>query len=117
MYESRQQRPLARSRFLRRLAMHAGVVLVLIGVSLFGGMLGYMAFEGMSRIDAFLNAAMLLGGMGPVGELHTDAGKLFAGLFALYSGMVFLAAAALLFAPLLHRIMHRFHWLEEQHGR
>ena len=72
MYESRQQRPLARSRFLRRLAMHAGVVLVLIGVSLFGGMLGYMTFE----------------------------------------GMVFLAAAAL-----LHRIMHRFHWLEEQHGR
>ena len=74
------------------------------------GMLGYMAFEHLSWIDAFLNASMLLGGMGPVNLPQTAAGKLFAGLYALYAGLVFIVTAALLLAPVLHRVLHRFHW-------
>ena len=73
-------------------------------------MAGYVCFEHLPSLDAFLNAAMLLGGMGPVNAPVTDAGKLFAGLFALYAGLVFIVTAALLFTPLLHRLMHRFHW-------
>ena len=73
-------------------------------------MTGYCCFEHLSPLDAFLNAAMLLGGMGPVNAPVTDAGKLFAGFFALYAGLVFIVTAALLFTPLLHRLMHHFHW-------
>jgi hypothetical protein len=75
-------------------------------------MVGYVAFEHLSWIDAFLNAAMLLGGMGPVNAPQTDGGKLFAGLFALYAGLVFIVTAALLLSPVLHRLMHRMHWKE-----
>ena len=73
-------------------------------------MAGYMRFEALSPLDAFLNTAMLLGGMGPVHMPRTDAGKLFAGLFALYAGLVFIATAALLLGPVVHRVLHRFHW-------
>ena len=73
-------------------------------------MWGYCGFEHLSALDGFLNAAMLLGGMGPVNAPVTSAGKLFAGCFALYAGLVFIVTAALLFTPLLHRLMHRFHW-------
>jgi hypothetical protein len=77
--------------------------------SLLAGMAGYRYYEGMPWIDAFLNAAMLLGGMGPVGELHTESGKLFAGCYALYSGLVAIVAVGVMAAPLLHRFLHRFH--------
>jgi hypothetical protein len=81
-----------------------------VGGSLILGMWGYWYFEGMHWIDAFLNAAMLLGGMGPVEpQLHTTGGKLFAGFYALYAGMVVLVAASILVAPLMHRYMHKFH--------
>jgi hypothetical protein len=76
-------------------------------------MAGYGYFEGLAWRDAFLNAAMLLGGMGPVDAPQTDGGKLFAGLYALYSGLVFLIAAGLVFAPVLHRLLHKFHWNQE----
>jgi hypothetical protein len=82
---------------------------LLIGVSLFVGMLGYRCTEGMDWLDAFVNAAMILSGMGPVGPLQTPGGKLFAGCYALYSGLVLILAAGLLFAPIVHRMMHRFH--------
>lgn len=110
MYESKRQDPLPRVRFTRRLLTHAAIAISLITVSLAMGMAGYCGFEHLSPLDGFLNSAMLLGGMGPVNAPLTDAGKLFAGLFALYSGLVFIVTAALLFTPLLHRIMHRFHW-------
>ena len=110
MYESKTQRPLARQMFARRLMLHTGIAIGLIAVSLAMGMTGYVCFEHLSWLDAFLNAAMLLGGMGPVNAPATDAGKLFAGIFALYAGLVFIVTAALLFTPLLHRLMHRFHW-------
>jgi len=85
----------------------------LLAVSLVIGMLGYMFFERLSWIDAFLNSAMLLGGMGPINPPQSTGGKLFAGVYALYAGLVFIVTAALIFAPLLHRLMHHFHWSEE----
>ncbi len=88
--------------------------MLLIGGSLAIGILGYRYIEGMGWIDSYLNAAMLLGGMGPVPpDLHTRAGKLFAGAYALYAGIVVLAAASILLAPVFHRFIHRFHLKEE----
>ncbi|MEJ0086798.1 MAG: hypothetical protein WDO72_14020 [Pseudomonadota bacterium] len=110
MYETRTQKPLARPRFVRRMLVHTAIATGLIVVSIGIGMLGYFRFEHMAPLDGFLNTAMLLGGMGPVNPPLTDAGKLFAGFFALYAGLVFIVSAALLFTPLLHRLMHRFHW-------
>jgi hypothetical protein len=95
--------------FLRRFFSHAAAALALIGGSLAAGMAGYMAFEGLPALDAFLEAAMLLGGMGPLRDPVTPEGKLFAGLFALYAGLVFIATAALLLGPVAHRLLHRFH--------
>jgi hypothetical protein len=100
---------LPRAAFLRRVAYHAGAALALVGVSLLAGMLGYHVLEGLSWLDSFVNAAMLLGGMGPVNPLQTNAGKLFAGLYALYSGLVFLIAVGVVFVPFLHRFLHHFH--------
>jgi hypothetical protein len=113
MYEPRKQEPLPRMPFTRRLLVHASIAIGLIAVSLAIGMAGYCGFEHLAPLDGFLNSAMLLGGMGPVNAPVTSAGKLFAGLFALYAGLVFIVTAALLFTPLLHRLMHRFHWDEK----
>jgi len=110
MYESRQQPPLPRWHFIRRLAGHAGAALGLLLFSLLLGMAGYGYFEDLAWRDGFLNSAMLLGGMGPVDAPKTEGGKLFAGLYALYAGLVFIVAASLIFVPVLHRLLHRFHW-------
>jgi hypothetical protein len=109
MFEHRHERLLPFDAFLRRVARHVGLGLVLLGGSLFIGMAGYVYFEQMSWLDGFLNASMILGGMGPVAPLQTSAGKLFAGLYALYSGMVFLIAAGVMLAPIVHRTIHKFH--------
>jgi hypothetical protein len=97
---------------VRRLIAHFVGALAIIIVSLIIGMLGYRYYEGLSWLDAFLNAAMLLGGMGPVESPKTEGGKLFAGVYALYAGLVFIAAAGLIVAPALHRMLHLFHWQE-----
>jgi hypothetical protein len=110
MYEARHQKPLAPALFQRRLAWHMSGAGLLLAVSLLLGMIGYHALEHLAWTDAFLNSAMLLGGMGPVDKPVTPDGKLFAGIFALYAGLVFLIAAALVLAPILHRLLHRFHW-------
>ena len=118
MYETRRAPLATRAQFRRRVTHHFGVAMSLIGGSLVIGILGYRELEGMRWIDAYLNAAMLLGGMGPVApELHTDGGKLFAGLYAMYSGMVVIAAASIILAPLFHRFVHRFHLEDEQQRR
>lgn len=83
----------------------AGVLLGAWGI----GILGYHDLVGQAWIDAVLNSAMILGGMGPVDPIHTDTGKLFAALYALFSGIVFLVAAGVIVAPLLHRVLHHFH--------
>jgi hypothetical protein len=82
----------------------------LIAGSILVGMIGYRTIAGLGWVDSFLNACMLLGGMGPVGELNGNAAKIFAGLFALYAGLVFVVVSGLLLAPMLHRVIHRFHW-------
>ena len=87
-------------------AIAAGVVLGSLGI----GMGGYAHYEGLAWRDAFLNAAMILGGMGPVKTDLSEGGKLFAGLYALYSGVVFIAVAGLLLGPPVHRLMHHVHW-------
>jgi len=95
------------------MANHLAAAMILIAVSLVGGMWGYEHFEHFAWRDAFVNTAMLLGGMGPIDALHTNGGKLFAGIFALYAGGVFLVVAGVLLAPIIHRILHRLHWEDE----
>lgn len=114
MYESKHQRPIPRASFARRLGVHLGATAILLAVSLGMGMVGYASFERLPWMDAFLNSAMLLGGMGPVNPPQTDAGKLFAGIYALYAGLIFIVSAALLFTPIVHRIIHHFHWNEQR---
>lgn len=109
MFEHHRQELLPRSQFMRRQARFTLVALGIILVSLAIGMLGYHVFESLSWMDAFLNAAMLMGGMGPVAPLTTDAGKLFAGLYALYCGLVLLISVGIFAAPIFHRFLHRFH--------
>ena len=109
MYETRKQPLLRPEDFLRRVLGHLAAVCVLLLGSIAIGMAGYMHFERLSALDAFLDTSMLLGGMGPVHIPVTDDGKLFAGFFALYAGLVFIATAALLLGPVAHRVLHRFH--------
>jgi hypothetical protein len=85
------------------------IAVALAVVSLIAGMAGYAYFEKMTVVDAFLNAAMILGGMGPVGTIGSTGGKVFAGLYALYSGLVVLITTGLILAPVLHNVLHRFH--------
>jgi hypothetical protein len=113
-YENRGDALISKGAFLLRLARSFAVVCMLVGVSLFAGMLGYREFEGFSWTDSFVNASMILGGMGPVNPVVTEAGKIFAGTYALYSGLAFLALAGLLFAPIAHRVLHSFHYEADQ---
>lgn len=108
-FESRHQPVLPRREFTRRLAENFGFASLLIGVSLFGGMLGYVGFEGMTWVDAFANAAMILSGMGPLEPVKTTPGKIFAGCYALYSGLMVIVATSIILAPVVHRLLHQFH--------
>jgi hypothetical protein len=108
-YESKQHPVIPRRRFVRRLARSFALATLLIALSLLGGMIGYHYTEDLPWIDAFLNAAMILGGMGPVDPIKTHAGKLFAGCYALYSGLIVIVSAGVLFAPIMHRVLHKFH--------
>jgi len=116
VFEHRHQPLISRRAFLRRVAAYAMTTLIVVVVGLGVGMLGYHELEGLSWIDAYLNAAMILGGMGPVAELRTTAGKLFAGTYAILSGFVLLVAAGLLVTPMLHRLLHHFH-IEQESSR
>lgn len=98
--------------FLQRQLVHLGLSLALLVFSLALGMWGYEHYEHLPWRDAFLNAAMLLGGMGPIKQDLSEPGKLFAGLYALYSGLVVIAVTGLLLAPGIHHLMHRVHWEE-----
>jgi hypothetical protein len=111
-YEHRRQQLLSRRHFIRRLLAHFSLASTIVGASLIAGMSGYVYFEHLSWIDAFLNAAMLLGGMGPVDDPKTDWGKLFAGTYALFAGLIVIVVTGIMLGPVVHRIMHRFHWEE-----
>ena len=118
MYEPRHQPPLPLPRFLLRVLLHAAAAQVLVGASLAVGMWGYGYFEHMAWRDAFVNAAMLLGGMGPMKtEGLSDGGKLFAGFYALYAGLVLIIVIGIMLAPVIHRVLHVFHWTGGREGR
>ena len=115
-FEHRTQRLLPMRVFLRRVARFGVVAACIVGVSLGIGTAGYHHFGPLPWVDALLNAAMILTGMGPVDRLETTAGKLFATAYALYSGIAFLTTAAVLFAPILHRLLHSLHIDLEDEG-
>ncbi len=108
-YEHKSEPLLAREKYLKRVVTHFLTAFGILGLSLFIGIAGYRFTENLSWIDSLLNASMILGGMGPVNEIRTTAGKLFASFYSLFSGIVFLAAVGLIIAPVAHRIMHKLH--------
>jgi len=109
MFEARHHPLLPKHQFIKRVARSAFFALLLIGASLYIGMVGYHYFESLGWVDAYVNAAMILSGMGPVQELKTEEGKIFAGSYALFSGIVFLFGIAIILAPVFHRFLHQFH--------
>jgi len=113
MYEHRNNPLISRGAFYRRLAWHAllafGILLVCLGL----GMAGYHHFEALPWLDSFGNASMILSGMGPLDRPKTTGGMLFAGGYALFSGIVFLTSVGILLAPAFHRGLHKFHLAEE----
>ncbi len=108
-FEHRRQALLPPKQFALRMGRAVLLWLALTVVGLAIGMAGYAASEGMSAVDAFVNAAMILSGMGPVTELKTEGGKLFAGFYAIFSGLFVVIATGFVLAPLLHRVLHSFH--------
>jgi hypothetical protein len=113
MYEHRKQPLLSRVEFFKRVGRHG---LVALGVLVFGlgsGILGYHFIAHLSWIDSLLNASMILGGMGPVDQLHSNAAKIFAAFYALFSGLAFIGIVSVLLTPFVHRLLHRVH-AEEQ---
>jgi hypothetical protein len=113
MYESRKQRLLTRAQFARRVFMHLLFVIGCAAISLAVGVLGYHFIGALPWIDALLDASMILGGMGPVDPLKSDAAKVFASLYALFSGLFFIGVIAVLVVPFVHRVMHKLHIDEE----
>jgi len=116
MYERHHQPLLPFEQFVWRFLRHALLAIALIGFALGIGMAGYYHFERLSLLDSFLNASMILGGMGPVNELHTPEAKLFAGFYALFSGLVFIGVAGILVLPVAHRLLHILH-LDSEGGK
>jgi len=109
MYEHHTKSLLPRRQFFLRLARHGVLATSVLLVSLAIGTMGFHWLALQSWLDAFLNASMLLGGMGPVGSFEQPIGKVFAALYALYAGIVFLGAALIFLAPVVHRILHKLH--------
>jgi len=109
MYEHHKQPLISGREFAKRMLQHGGWAFILVIGSLTIGVLGFHYLSEQVWMDALLNSAMLLGGMGPIGDMGPPSGKLFAAAFAIYAGLIFLIAAGLLFVPVFHRMMHKFH--------
>jgi hypothetical protein len=110
MYEHHREQILPRRKFVGRVANHLLAAVIVVGAALFIGVLGYRFLAGLPWVDAILNAAMILGGMGPTSDsLPSDAAKLFAAGYALFSGLIFIGVLGVVLAPFVHRMMHRFH--------
>jgi len=109
MYERRHEKLLPVRAFAHRMLRHAAAAALVAAASLGLGVLGYHGLAGLPWVDALLNAAMILGGMGPVDALHGDGAKVFASAYALFSGTVFLVVMAIVLTPVLHRTLHAFH--------
>jgi hypothetical protein len=108
-FEHRGQALLPRKTFLRRFIFTASISVLILLIWVLIGMIGYHGLAGLGWVDSFLNTAMIVGGMGPVDPLNNDAAKIFAGFFAIFSGVLFLSAFALMAAPIFHRFLHKFH--------
>lgn len=108
-YEHRHDQLAPRSIFVKRIVASLAMALCLIIVALFIGICGYHFLAGFGWIDSLLEASMILGGMGPVNQLSTDASKVFASIYALFSGLILIALMGIILAPVAHRIMHKFH--------
>ncbi|MET0446214.1 MAG: hypothetical protein ABW151_16670 [Pseudorhodoplanes sp.] len=108
-FEHRSQKVISRHKFAYRMLLAIGLWGVLTVVGLGIGMVGYSYFEGMSVADSYVNAAMILSGMGPLGEVKTLGGKIFAGTYAIFSGLIIVIATGFVLAPVFHRVLHRFH--------
>jgi hypothetical protein len=108
-FEHRSHPVASRRKFARHMLRAIGLWMLLTFAGLGIGMAGYAYFERMSATDAYVNAAMILSGMGPVGELKTTAGKIFAGSYAILSGLIIVIATGFVLAPIFHRVLHRFH--------
>ncbi len=116
MFEHKAQPILERSTYFRRLLKHVGMAAVLFLASLLIGVLGFMVFAGFEFLPALVDASMLLGGMGPVRcqEISSTSGLLFASFYALFCGIVFVSIIGLILAPVLHRFLHKFHFMESK---
>lgn len=110
LFEKRSEPLISRKAFIKRLIKYLLIAVFIIFISLIIGILGYHFTEKMTWIDSLMNSSMILGGMGPVNTLSTNAGKIFASFYALYAGIVFLVVAGVLFAPVFHRLLHHFHF-------
>jgi hypothetical protein len=108
-FESKANPVASPGHFARRLGVNLAAAIGLITLSLLIGMAGYQMLESMSPVDSYLNASMILAGMGPVGTMQTTAGKIFAGTYALYSGVVLIFSTGIILAPVVHRLLHEFH--------
>ena len=113
MFEHHHQSLASLPTFIRRMAACLLISQSLAAAALLIGMVGYHQIAGLPWIDSFENAAMILGGMGPVDQMTTTAAKLFAGLYAIFCGLVFIGIMGIVLAPILHRVMHRFHLADE----
>ncbi|HWI56420.1 MAG TPA: hypothetical protein VNZ22_04290 [Bacillota bacterium] len=109
MYEHKHRPLISKRAFLARMAGHVVVAAAVVAVSLGIGTLGYRVLADLSWVDSFLNASMILGGMGPVDRLASTPAKLFASFYALYAGFVLLISVSIILAPILHRLLHHFH--------
>lgn len=109
MFEHKLEPLLTKEKYLLRISKHLLIAMSVVVISLAIGVFGYHFIEGLNWIDSFLNASMILGGMGPVNELHTAWGKIFAALYSLFSGIIFLVIVGIVFAPIYHRFLHKFH--------
>jgi hypothetical protein len=112
MYENRRERLLTRAEFALRVLWHFSAAILAVALALLAGVLGYRYLGGLGWVDSLLNASMILGGMGPVDVLKTDGAKVFASLYALFSGLLFIGLLGLLLAPFIHRVMHKLHMEE-----
>lgn len=117
MYEHRTAPLLPRRLVWRRMVRHGGMALLAVVISLAAGTMGYHALGGLPWVSALENASMILAGMGPVDPIDSTAGKVFASLFALDSGVIFLLVAGMRFTPVFHRLLHHFHLERSEHSR
>lgn len=109
MYEHRTDRLLTPAQFARRVLGHFGYAILACAIALGAGVVGYHVLGRLGWVDSLLNASMILGGMGPVDPLRANSAKVFASLYALFSGLVFIGVLGLLLAPFIHRVMHKLH--------